>query len=406
VNSMGNRLLLRIVALGGVLAAHMMSPTTLRAQVITELPDAAPTSDATPPPSATTTASSGANGANTASGETIAAQVGTRLTVRVQNPVAHQKLDDTASNGEAQVILAGKIHPLLSWQAGFIGSYGSPPGATNHNAAILDLVGKVDIAEAFHLWLGRMPIPSDRAGLSTVWTMAPWTLPGRYNDYAVLPPAAGPRQGEYDRGDGITLWGQWAAGKLKYYLGVFGLEQPLKSPLYTGRLCLNLLTPEPGFFTSSTYYGSQDVLAFGVGGQHQTSGSLELAPFVQSDFNELNADILFEKNGGAAGVIDVEASLAKQWGDAEPYAYQWFALVSYLLPIDIGIGRFQPLLRVEHATGGPTAGGTGSTRVDAQLGYLIDGHHARIVTVYQYTSLQGETETAILFGLQLLSRVR
>jgi hypothetical protein len=394
----------------------MVAPAALRAQVITDLPDAGLTGDAPPTAPPAATASPVANVTNTASAETVAVQVGTRLAVRVQNPIAPQKLDDTASNGEVEVVFTGKIHPFLHWQAGFIGSYGEPAATMDHSAAVLDLVGKVDIAEAFHLWLGRMPIPSDRASPSTVWAIAPWTLPGRYSvfapwtlpgrygDYAPLPAAAGPRQGENDRGDGVTLWGQRGGGRLKYYLGVFDLDQPKKSPLYTGRLCLSLLSPEPGFFTSSTYYGSKDVLAFGVGGQHQTSGSLLVTTdrFIQSDFNEVNADLLFEKNGGTAGVIDVEASLAKQWGDAESVTYQWFALVSYLLPIDVGIGRFQPLLRIQHATSGVDAA---STRVDAQLGYLVDGYHARIVSIYQYTSLQGQTENAILFGLQLLSRV-
>lgn len=383
----------------------MISPAALQAQVITDPPDAGLAGDATPPAAPAATASPAPNVASTASADIVTVQVGTRLAVRVQNPVAPQKLDDTASNGELEVVMAGKIHPFLRWQAGFIGSYGEPSPTTNHNAAVLDLVGKVEIADAFRLWLGRMPIPSDRAGLSTEWAIAPWTLPGRYGDYTPLPTLAGPRQGENDRGDGATLWGQWGGGKLKYYLGVFDLDQPKKSPLYTGRLCLNLLNPEPGYFTSSSYYGTKDVLAFGVGGQHQTSGSLWATSdrFIKSDFNELNADLLFEKNGGTAGVIDVEASLAKQWGDAESVNYQWFALVSYLLPIDVGIGRFQPLLRIQHATSGIDAA---STRVDAQLGYLVDGNHARIVSVYQYTSVQGTTENAILFGLQLLSRAR
>ncbi len=382
----------------------------LRAQVVTELPDAAPAGDmaAAPPWPAPAPAAALARAAS----QEITAQVGTRVAVRVQNPNARDQLNDVGSNAEADIVLSGQVHPFLRWQAGFIGSYGDPTAPASHSAAILDLVAKVELADAFNLWLGRMPIPSDRASLSTVWAIAPWTLPGRYDDYAPIPPAvarppAGPRQGDNDRGDGVTLWGQIGGGRFKYYLGAFGLDTPTTSPLYSARINLSLLNPEPGLRSASTYYGAKDVLAFGAGAQHQTGGSLpSVVTAAAGDFNELNADLLFEKNGGTAGVLDLEGEIAKLWGDNETASYQVFALASYLVPIDIGFGRFQPLLRVQHAGKGAAADTDDSTRIDAQLGYLIDGQHARLVSVYQYTKVHSQTENAVIFGLQLLSHTK
>jgi hypothetical protein len=204
------------------------------------------------------------------------------------------------------------------------------------------------------------------------------------------------------------MWGQFGGGTFKYYLGVFGLDQPETSPLYSARLALSLLNPEPGFRSSSASFGAKDVLALGVGVQHRAGDSrppaLDATPV--SNFNELNADLLFEKGSANAGVLNLEGSFAKLWGDNELASYQFFALVSYLVPVDIGIGRVQPLVRVQHAGKGSSADAGDFTSIDAQLGYIIDGFHARLLGVYQYSKVQGEIENAVLLGIQLLSHSR
>jgi hypothetical protein len=343
----------------------------------------------------------------------INAQVGTRLALRVQNPTAGRRneVNDVGSDGEAEVVLWGNVHPFLKWQLGVIGRYGDPNAAAG--ADLLDLVAKIELGGPLNVWIGRMPMPSDRTSLSTDWSIATWTLPGSYSFYAPISSngprfSPGPRYEKNDRGDGATLWGQVGGGTFKYYAGVFGLGEPSTSPLYTARLSLSLLNPEPGFRTSSTYYGTKDVLAFGVGAQHRTGDSLRPlgSLFMPSDFNALTADVLFEKNGGTAGVLNLEGGFTKLWGDGELASYQAFGLVSYLLPIDIGIGRFQPLLRLQHAGKGKAIDASDFTGAEAQLGYIIDGLHARLLGSYQYGKLQGETENAILFGLQLLSHAR
>jgi hypothetical protein len=221
-------------------------------------------------------------------------------------------------------------------------------------------------------------------------------------------PAAGPRTGELGRGDGATLWGQFHGGLFKYYLGAFGLDQPQLSPLYSARLALSLLDPEPGFRTSSAYHGSKDVLAVGVGAQHRTQGSrpplLSTTGALPADFNEVNADLLFEIGGESAGVLDVEGAFAKLWGDNEVVSYQLFALMSYIVPLEVGFGRFQPLVRVQHAGPGPAEDSGDFTSIDTQLGYIIDGHHARVCTSWQYTRAHGQPENAVLLGIQLMSR--
>ncbi len=390
----------------------LLCPRTPRAQALTDLPDAAPATDSAPAAAPIAVAPPVASQVPPVPGSAISAQVGTRAAVRAQNPNSRSKINDVGMDGEADVVAWGQVHPFLKWQAGFIGAFGPLTGA--NRATLLDLVAKLEFAEAFNLWLGRMPIPSDRASLSTVWAIAPWTLPGRYSVFAPYAitnarPAPGPRMGDADdRGDGATLWGQIGGGTFKYYLGVFGLDQADTSPLYSARLSLSLLGPEPGFRSNSTYFGSKDVLGLGVGAQHRAGDSRPPATDTTptSDFNELNADLLFEKGGNAAGVLDLEGSFAKLWGDNELASYQFFALASYLMPVEIGIGKLQPLVRVQHAGKGKAADASDFTSLDAQLGYIIDGFHARLLGVYQYAKVQGKTENAVLFAVQLLSHAK
>jgi hypothetical protein len=402
------------LALASALVASLC-PRPLHAQALTDLPDPAPSVEAAPPAMVISTPppAPAPPPAATASGDTITAQVGTRAALRVQNPNvnARDKLNDVGMEGEADVMFWGQVHPFLKWQAGFVGAFGPPTSSTS--AALLDLVAKLEFAESVNLWVGRMPMASDRASLSTVWAIAPWTMPGRYDAFApttgtAARPTPGPRQGDNQRGDGATLWGQLGGGMLKYYVGIFGLGQPETSPLYTARLVLNLLNPEPGFRTSSAYFGTKDILALGVGAQHRAGDSRPPLndTYPASDFNEFNADLLFENGSPTAGVLDLESSIARMWGDNEVAKYQVVALVSYLMPIDIGYGRLQPLVRFQRAAHGQALDAGDFASIEAQLGYIIDGFHARLLAVYQYAKVKDQVENSILLGVQLLSHAK
>jgi len=402
-----------LTALTVALAAWL--PRPLRAQALADLPDLAPAVEAsqsalsiTPPLPAPATPPAAPSPAEPP--PPIAVQVGTRSAVRFQNPSALDKLNDASLEGEADVLFWGQVHPYLQWQAGFAGNLG--PLTSAASAALLDLVAKLEFAEALHLWVGRMPMASDRASLSTVWALSTWTMPGAYDPFAPTGmgsrPTPGPRRGNNNRGDGATLWGQVGSGTFKYYLGVFGLEQPRTSPLYTARLVLSLLNPEPGFRATSSHFGAKDVLALGVGAQHRAGDSRPPAgdTWPANDFNEFNADLLLEVGSSSSGVLDLESSIAKLWGDNELAKYQFVAQVSYLMPIDIGFGRLQPLLRFQRAALGEASDAGDFTSIDAQLGYIIDGFRVRLIGDYQYSRVRGQTQNAILLGVQMVSHAK
>ena len=400
----------RRVWLGGA-TFLLVVPSSSHAQPIGDPPDAGTGPDAgVPATSAGLAAPPVAGAPATLPASLVSAVVGVRSLLYAQNPNARDELDDIGASGEVDVLLSGQAHRFVKWQAGFIGVLGD---ATDTSAALLDLVAKLELAGPLNLWLGRMPVPSDRTSLSTVWAMAAFTMPGRYGTFAPFPlagspPEPGPRRGVHDRADGVTLWGQVAGGRFKYYLGAFGLDQPALPPLYSGRLAVSLLAPEPGFRTSSSYLGTRKVLGLGLGAQHRARGS-QPAPGSTAppdDFDELGGDFLLETGSESAGVFDLEAAFARLWGQNEVAKYQYFVLASYLVPLDVGIGRFQPLFRLQHAERGSAEAAVDLTSIDAQLGYVIDGHHARVSAGYQYSRIGGQPQNAVLFGVQLLSKGR
>ena len=125
-----------------------------------------------------------------------------------------------------------------------------------------------------------------------------------------------------------------------------------------------------------------------------------------TDFDAVSADLLYEIGGATTGVLDVEGAVAKLWGESEVVSYQFFGLLSYLVPLEVGLGRFQPLVRVQHAGPGSAPDRGDFTSIDTQLGYIVDGHHARASVGWTYTRVRGQPENAILLGVQLLSKAK
>src|SRR5690606_20685785 len=124
----------------------------------------------------------------------------------------------------------------------------------------LDAVVKIEPHPLVNFWVGRFLPPSDRANLSGPYFMNSWHYPVDTN----LFPA------QYaGRSDGLAYWGQVKNGFFKWQLGMFDVTGG-RNPRAAARVVLNLLDPEPGYYNSSTYYGTKDVLAIGATFQYQT----------------------------------------------------------------------------------------------------------------------------------------
>jgi hypothetical protein len=299
-----------------------------------------------------------------------------RVTGVLQNQRHPEKVDRASTNGELEFHFSNQMRKYFAWTANLVGSYGGGDiDGTKAGIGVLDLIAQLEPDPAFNFWAGRMLVASDRSNFSGPYFMGPWNYPGAYG--------SGPKEGPSGRNDGATIWGQAGGGIFKYYVGAYDLYgggNPVTQPLISGRLNFALLSPEPGYYSSSTYYG-KDILSIGVGGQYEKE---MMSPGVYKDYELFNADLLFEKDLMGSGVVDVEGALYAYSGDAEDKKISYFALASYLTP-DTGVGKFQPLVRIQQSTPKVSGAETG-TSIDAQVGYVIDSYSTRFALGYEHNS--------------------
>jgi hypothetical protein len=124
---------------------------------------------------------------------------------------------------------------------------------------------------------------------------------------------------------------------------------------------------------------------------------------VFANYNGFSADVLFEKKLGEAGTVDLEGAYYVFNGDYELVENQFYGLISYLTPAEVGIGRLQPLVRFQGAS--PKGGGDMWQMLDAQVGYVMNEYAARLALGYQYTKYSAGPDitkgNSIFLGLQL-----
>lgn len=313
-------------------------------------------------------------------------------------------MDRLLEDGELDLMASGEINSFIGLQGALVAQFGPTPTAGNitGTAAIRDAIARIKLHDLLNVWVGRMIVPSDRSAFAGPWSMSPWNYPGFFEPFA---PPIGPRQGPFGRNDGVTAWGKAAEGLFKYYVGAYNLHDRSLSPLYTARLNLSLLDPEPAYYQKATYLGEKSILALGVAGEYQNEGSVETVPVMtpplvprKDAYKEVNADLLFEKNLGSPGTVTLEGAFYKYFGDFERFDYSYFALASYLTPSNVGVGKLQPMVRLQQAK--PKAADA-YLLIDAQLGYIIEGHAARIALGYQRSDLAGTKGNALFLGIQL-----
>jgi len=335
----------------------------------------------------------------------------------LQNASNPKKLDGIGMGGEAEIHFSNTMRKGMSWTANFAATYGAPDGGSfvppstpggNTNdritgtVSVMDLIAQYEPDPAFNLWVGRMLVASDRSNFSGPYFMAPWIYPlflgPQGSPYAVV----GPKEGPFGRNDGATVWGGFGGGTFKYYLGAYNMFDAAQKPLISGRLALSLLSPEPGYYGSSTYLG-KDILAIGLGGQYQKNGDGTIKPGATglTDYGMVLADALFEKKIGD-GALDIEGAFYKYVGDGQGLNFSYMGLASYLF------SKFQPLVRIQQAKQKKIEdGGGGNTvsMIDAQLGYYLDGYGTRMAVGFAHSSDGADQNTqysnVVFAGIQL-----
>jgi hypothetical protein len=265
---------------------------------------------------------------------------------------------------------------------------------------LLDAIGQFEFNELVNFWVGRTLVPTERGELNGPFyhsVFDGFRTPFNQADFSGNFGAGG--AGIYGRDNGVVFFGKVHPGgtHLQYVASIFtGLQSSAtagpnqKNQLkYAGRLTWNLLNDEsnPGYYTSGTYYGTAgDILAIAVGGEYQNDGAGSLAN--RSRFGSIITDLLFEKPLGSnmsGGVITFNAEFKRYWaqdlaafGNPDCFCMfggtSWTMYPMYLIPTEIGFGKFQPYARYT----GQNSEFAG-VREEWELGtnYIISGHNAR-----------------------------
>jgi hypothetical protein len=281
---------------------------------------------------------------------------------------------------------------------------------------VLDGYAQFEFMPEFNIWVGRMLPPSDRANLDGPFYLNSWLYPGLVSQYPAK--FAG-------RDDGATVWGKVFDKKLVYSAGVFeghnryaGASNQGDDPLIAGRVAYNFLDaePDPAYYTSSTYYGSVDVLTLAFALQYEENGVG--TAIHRGDYTGWNMDLLFEKKL-SFGVITLEGAyynydtggvkdVTPNFGGAGPTANVggitqgdgYLIGADYLIPGKVGWGQFQPFFRYQNFDNDLTH--LGADQYDLGVNYVISGHNARVTIDYSKDEGGGVADyDRIIAGIQL-----
>ena len=264
-----------------------------------------------------------------------------------------------------------------------------------HDMYVLDARATLTV-QGFDIWFGKFLPPSERSNLDGPYFLNVWDFPLATSPYPAI--AAG-------RDQGVMIYKEYDGGKFKWAYGAFegrknatnGDTNPDENDNFQHgfRATYNFWAPEPGYYTTSAYYGAKDVLAVAFVARYEEDGAgTGLTNTTQGDYFGWSVDVLMEKKLSSGAVVNLEASYYDTDTDdiddgtiTQGNAYRMLA--SYMLPNKVGWGKFQPYVRYQHASqdqcAGANCGGTDfGTRgiMEGGLNYIIDGHNAKIMSSY------------------------
>jgi len=285
-----------------------------------------------------------------------------------------------------------------------------------HEIFVLDARATLTVG-GFDIWFGKFLPPSERSNLDGPYFMTAWDFPLLTSPYPQI--AAG-------RDQGVMIYKEYGGGKFKWAYGAFeGRKNASNSDTnpdqddkfqHGFRATYNFWAPEPGYYTTSAYYGAKDVLAVAFVARYETDGAgTGVTSTTQGDYFGWNIDALMEKKLSNGAVVNLEGSYYDTDTDGiddgtitQGQGYRMLA--SYMLPNKVGWGKFQPYVRYQqfaqdNACAGNYCGSTNfGTRgiMEGGLNYIIDGHNAKIMSSYisDKQSSNAEPINRFILGMQ------
>lgn len=316
-----------------------------------------------------------------------------RTALMAQSSKDPAKLDGLGQMLEGDLYMNGQIHRYFSWQFAITFAYPGKPGSPNTSTfAPLDVLAKFEPLKEFNIYAGRHLVQADRFTPGGPWGIDEFFYPGFF---PLVGAPALPKAGPQGRDMGVTIWGAPFDGHFKYYVGAFQLHDPALKPLFTSRLQLSLLSPEPAFYQRTTYFGTKDLISFGVGAQYQQDGSVQpLPPAVAGappvvpltdDFSSITGDVNVEKILGTAGTVSAVGQVSTFQGDFQRWRNFWLVSLGYLMPKPIGIGKLRGTVRYQSAID-PSDNAEASSLIDAQVSYNVAAWYARVALGFRHGS--------------------
>jgi len=303
-----------------------------------------------------------------------------------------KKLDGVSMDTAYMELHAGgKIHKNISVTLNLNGN------GLAGTAGIEDAIIGFDVCDPFHVWLGQLLVPVDRANFSGPFFMIPWYYPG-FMTVGATTVVAAPLEGPAGRNTGGSIWGNDPDGKVKYAVGVFLPPNPTTNPLLSARVSTALIGKETGYFGNESFFGDQDIVTIGVGAQYKKDGSVAPAmmpasgtttapPPATDNYAEFNADALAEFKYGGGGWVSLDGAYYHFSGQYNPVK-DFFYVTAAIASPKVGIGNIQPAVRYEMGTGdNPKA-----WELEARVGYLIMGPAMRISAGFEHADIGNGAE--------------
>lgn len=239
---------------------------------------------------------------------------------------------------------------------------------------VADAIVQVDVAPFLQVWAGRMLPPLDRALLTGPFFGVLYDPPVASAYPSVLPGG---------RDDGVSLWGAFLEGRLKYEVGGFrgrvGAPNLFAFPMFAARVSYSLWDPEPGYYASGTYLGARKTLTLALHGRYQRDG-VKFADGSPGRYAGFGLDALAERDlGPVLGTLELGGARYDALSSADPTAFEGvgaYATLAGMWLKPLGIGRLQVGARYQWLN---PPGGPHRAKLDGILNYFIAGQSIRLV---------------------------
>jgi len=267
----------------------------------------------------------------------------------------------------------------------------NPSMGLGSGLAFRDLWITLDLDEGLKIQAGRMYVPLTR-NYGTISTKSLLTTDLSFMQGGIRGGIF--YTGKVGRDDGVTFWGN----------PLDGSGNPEDNLRYVGRLVVNLLEPETGWFNQGTYLGQKKVFSLGAAFDSQNDLTLNGQP--GRDNFTWTVDAFWDHPAGE-GAITAESAYIHIRNSTQANAFAqiaptddaglFYIQAGYYFSNPVAVGNVQPYFRYETVS---VQQETDTRFLSGGLNYYIKGHNAKASLDYTLVKYPDAAAQSI-FTLQL-----